>query len=208
MRKAISMFPVALIALIVFFLSMSVPAFAANAATEEQSLSEMMKVAYDAIVGGHYVAGVAFTLIVCVALLKRYSPGRLGRFVNGDAGGVLAAFVVSCAGAVATATIAFKGWEGLTLALLYGSAKVAVFAAGGFVMFKRLIVEPLLASDWYNERAPAWLKMALRGLLWIFTKRNDGDAVVKDAEAAGARAVADNPSGGVARVLGHPSEVE
>lgn len=177
-------------------------ALAANTAgAEDQSLLELLRPVYDAFRGGHYVAAGALALVLVVALLKRYAPGRLGKFVHSDAGGVISTLAISFGSTLAAYTGAGQSWE---WSMLWTAGGVAFAAAGSYAMIKKLIVEPLLASAWWQEKAPAWLKAGAQIVLWIFDKPAAAEIEIQKAEAAGEAAVQAKPSEGAEGVAGKP----
>lgn len=179
-------------------------AFAAGAATpDDGSLLDLARPVFDEIMKGHYIAAAAFSLVLAVALFKRYAPGKLGAFAHSDAGGALTTLLMSFGGAVATATMGGATWH---WSMLWMSATVAFAAAGGYTMLKILIVEPLRASAWYKNKAPAWFKAALQVVFWVFDKREPAADAAADATKAGDDAVAANPPGGAESVVGKPEE--
>lgn len=183
------------------FLAFAGTAMAASAATpSDGSLLDLAKPVYDQVMAGHYLAAVCLALIVAVAAIRRYAPDPIGAFMHTDAGGAAGTFATALLGALATATMAGAVWH---WSMLWAAMGIAVAAAGGYTMLKKLVVDPLLASKWYQDKAPAWLKAGAGLVLWVFTKRDDGAAVIADAEKAGEAAVAAKPGEG----LGVPKEI-
>lgn len=193
----------ALLTLVLICLGMfSLTAHAAGAVTpEDGSLLDLARPVFDAIIGGHYIAGAALALILIVAAIKRYAPGRAGTFVHSDVGGVLTTLVISFGGALATATAGDVVWR---WSIAYSAGKVALVAAGGYTMIKKLLVVPLQNSAWYQNKAPTWFKACFGIVSWVFDKP---DAVAA-AEAKGLAAVVAAPAGGIADVVGSPRDVE
>ncbi len=178
--------------------SFSATAFAAGAVDgTDQSLLDLLKPVYEAFKSGQYVAGCALGVILIVALLKKYAPGKLGRMVHSDAGGALTTFMVSAAGSIAAAA-ANSAWK---WSMLSQATIIAFAAAGGYAMVKKAIIEPLLASKWYQDKAPGWLRAAMSVVLWIFDKPASDATVIAESEKAGADAVTASPSQGVDGVV-------
>lgn len=191
---------------VLMYLSFVGTASAAGAiASDDSSLLDMIRPAYDAIMAGHYVAAAALALVLAMAAFKRYAPGRAGEFAHTDAGGALCTLVMAFGGGLAMATASGQGWSGLSSAVLLTSLKVAATAAGGYTLLKKLVVEPLLASAWYKDRAPAWLKTVLAVAMFAFVRKDNG-ATAK-AEAAGAQATKDKPAEGAESAIGKPTEL-
>lgn len=197
-----NLFQIAALATIAL-LTFTATAWAAGTATGDESLLELVRPVIDAFRGGHYVAGGALALVFAIALVRRYAPGKVGKFVHSDAGGVLTALTLSFASTIAAYTSAGQSWKWSMLGTAGG---IAFAAAGGYAMIKKLIVEPLLASSWYQNKAPAWMKASLRVVLWIFDKPAAAAETIKEAEAAGEAAVKANPSSGANGVAGEPEK--
>lgn len=189
---------------LILLVSFTATAFAAGAATgDEGSLLELLRPVYDAFRAGHHIAAGALALIFVVAVLKRYAPGKLGKFVHSDVGGVLSALLISFAGAIAAATGAGQPWS---WSILWTAGGIAFAAAGGYAMIKKLLVEPLLASSWWKNKAPAWLKACAQVVLWIFDKPAAAAEEISKAEKAGQDAVDASPSSGAEGIAGKPEK--
>lgn len=186
----------------IMLVAFSATGHAATAATgDDGSLTDLLRPVYDAFRGGHYIAAGALALVLVVALLKRYAPGKLGAFVHGDAGGVLTTLAISFAGAIAAATGDGQAW---TWSIAWTAGGIAFAAAGSYAMIKKLLVEPLLASAWWQAKAPAWLKAGAQMVLWIFDKPAARAETIKAAEKAGEAAVQAEPSKGADEIAGPP----
>jgi hypothetical protein len=161
--------------------------------TEDSSIRDLVAAIVDTFRGGDRVAAGALTLFATLALAKRYwTTGKVGRFLHSDTGGALTLFGMSFAGSVAAQ--ARGPWEWSVLSTAW---HVGVATAGGYVLIKRLVIDPIKRSAWY-AKAPIWLKTALDAVTWIVDKP---DAVAK-ATQAGADAVAANPSPGADGIAG------
>ena len=172
-------------------------AFAAGVMTPDasESITDLARPVYDAIVAGHYIASIALALVLTVALMRRYARGRFSVFLHSDIGGALATLLVAFFGAIAAGAVAGEGWGGLSVGLLIGSSKLAAMAAGGYTLIKKLIVDPIQASNWYSN-IPAWLRSILQVAFWVFDKQSSGEAAIAEAETVGAAAVASKPGAG------------
>lgn len=202
MRKLLAPISVALGFLGVVLLGFTVSAHAAGAVSpDDGNLLDLARPVFDEVMKGHYIAATALALILAVALVKRYAPGSIGKFVHSDMGGSLTTMLMAMAGAVATATVggAAFSWGILTTALTVGIA-----AMGGYTAIKRLVIEPLLRP--LAAKAPAWAQPIFSLVLWIFDRRFQDDPV-KTAEAAGNAAVAASPSTGADAVAGQPTDL-
>lgn len=175
-------------------LAFTATAFASGVATgDETNLLDMAKPLLDAAMAGHYLAAFAFALVLSVAALKKYAPEKYGikAFVRSDVGGVLTTFGMSFFGAIATATLAMKGFGGLSFGLMKMAGGIGFLAIGGYVGIKKLLI-PLMKK--YQPKFPAWTAPAFMLAYFLFDRP---DPVAK-AETAGAAAVVANPAPGAA----------
>lgn len=206
MKKTLSLvWELALLPLIVLacFAGSSFAAGAATSAADEPSLLELLRPVYDAFRGGHYIAAGALALVFAVAIAKRYAPGKVGAFLHSDAGGVVATLAISFGASLAAFTGAGQPWS---WSIAWTAGGVAFAAAGSYAMIKKLLVEPLLASKWWAEKAPAWLKAAAQIVLWIFDKPAASELEIEKAEKAGDAAVKADPSPGAEKIAGKPEK--
>lgn len=194
-----------IIALLTVFVAFSATAFAAGQVTpEDGSIWDLAKPVYDAIVNGEWWMAAALGLVLAVTAFKRYAGSvpkygpALVKFANSDEGGPILVLVGAFGGAVATG-LAATGASSLTLALALTAAKVAVSAAGGYTLVKKLIIPRLRKLA---EKAPSWAKPIFAVIFWAFEK-----TPVAEAEAAGEAAVRANPPKGVEGVVGKPTDV-
>ncbi len=186
MRKLVLTLGVALLG----FLSFAATASAAGAVVpEDGSLLDLARPIVDAAMAGHYLAALAFALVLSVAAFKRYAPGKLGEFARTDFGGALTTFTMSFATAIGLATAAYKGFEGWSFGLLKTASIVGFLAIGGYVGVKRLLV-PVLKK--LALKAPAWTQPFFTIFFFVFDKPDP----ITDAEKAGAAAVAAKPATG------------
>lgn len=172
-------------------------AAAAQAAPDDGSLLDIARPIFDAIMAGRYLAASATALVLTIALIKRYAPGRIGAFVHSDAGGALTTLGMALFGAIATATMGGATWH---WSMLWTSLTVGIAAAGGYAVLKKLVVEPLLKP--LAARYP-WLMPVLAVVMWVF----DRPTAIQHAEAEGDAAVAGSPGPGVDGALGAPEDV-
>jgi len=188
----------------IMLVSFTATAFAAGAATgDDGSILDLLRPVYDAFRDGHYVAAGALAVVLLVALIKRYAPGKIGDFVHSDAGGAATTLMISFAGTIAAATGAGQPW---TWSILWISGGIAFAAAGGYAVMKKLVIEPMLASSWYQDKVPSWAKAMLAVVLWVFDSRAGADQAIAKAEKDGADAVAANPGTGADAVAGKPEK--
>lgn len=207
MRTKISTIITAALAVLLGLFCFAGTALAADAVATQTDTSwlDMLRPVYDAFHAGHYLAAGALVVVLLVSLVKKYAgSGKFGAFVGGKIGSTLAVLVASFAGTIAAAT-ASGDWN---TGMLSSAGLVAIAAAGGYTVLKDLIVDPLVASNWYKTKAPSWLKGGMQLVLWIFDKPAAAAQVVATAEKAGADAVAAKPSAGVADSLGKPTEIK
>ncbi len=174
-----------------FLLAFVATAAAAGAVTpEDGSLLDLARPVLEAILHGQWWLGASLALVFVCTAARKYGASRFP-FLGSGAGGALLVLLSSFGGAMATALTA-AGTNAVTWALMLMAGKVALVAAGGYSLIKTLAVDPLLASKWYAEKAPAWLKAVMAMALWAFTKPS-GESLAKKA---GDAAVAANPPTG------------
>lgn len=179
-------------------------ALAAEAATgTDGSWLDMLKPLYDAMAGGHYAYAGALTIIVMVALVKRYL-GDKWSWLHSDAGG--SAMALTAAAATAAATSLAAPGAVMSLDLMKSALLVGVGAAGGYAVLKNLIVEPLLIP--LRSKMPAWAQPILGAVIWIFDHQDSGAQAVKQAEQAGDAAVKAAPAQGASAATGAPTDVK
>jgi hypothetical protein len=181
------------------FASTSVAVAAAPAATPDPGLLDLARPVYEAVLHGQWYLAAALALVLVVALVRRYAGPRVP-FLHSDAGGALLALVGSYGGAVATALAA--GGAVFSAHLAWVALTVAIAAAGGYSLIKKLIITPFLVP--WAAKAPAWLKPLLAIVIWIFERPDP----VSQATAAGDAAVAAHPSTGVGGILGKADEIK
>ena len=188
------------VALLAFLGVFTATAFASSAVVEvppDGSWLDLARPVYEAFVHGQKLYAGMLALVLAVALFKRYAPDKWG--AHTDIGGALTTLIGSFAGAMAT-TLA--SGNAVSWVMVKTATMIAVGAAGGYSLIKKLVIEPFLRP--YAAKAPAWLKPILSMILWIF----DRPSPVAVAEAAGNEAVAAKPPTGVAEVVGAVKEVE
>lgn len=202
MRKLLTPLTIGLGFLGMLFVGFNVSAHATTAAApSDGNLLDLARPVFDQIMAGHYIAAAALALVLTMALVKRYAPGKFGEFVHSDMGGSLTTLLMAMGGALATATMGGAPW---TWGMLWAALLVGVAAMGGYTAIKRLVIEPLLRP--LAAKAPPWLQPLFSLVLWVFDKKFQSDPV-KEAEAAGSAAVAANPSPGASGVAGQPTDL-
>lgn len=186
--------------LAVAFFSFGATATAANAvAPDDGSLLDLARPVLDAIVAGHGWLAAALAVVMIVAAVRRYLPDAYGgKFARSDVGGIVAAFAVAFAGAVATSLTAGAAMSaGIALA----AVKVALGAAGGYSILHKL-AGALVATKWWAEHAPAWLKSVVALVLSLI-----GSSAISKAERAGQDAVEASPAKGPEAVVGEVGSI-
>lgn len=203
MKKLIAPISIALGFAGVLVAGFLVSANASNAVVpEDGSLTDLARPIFDEIMKGNYIAAAALTLILAVALVKRYAPGKFGEFVHSDPGGSLMTLLMSFGGAIATATMGGIPW---TWDMLPAAGKVAFFAAGGYVLIKKLVVEPVLKP--LSRKTPVWMTPLWSMLFWMFDKKVSEADTLASAKLAGDTAVLANPGAGTESVVGTPKDL-
>jgi hypothetical protein len=174
------------------------PAPAASSSPDGLSaVLDALRPIYDAFTGGHYLYAGMLALVLAVALTKRYLGPKVP-WLHTDVGGSTLTLVGAFGAALAAA---LAGGGGVSWAMAQAALYIAVGAAGGYSLVKRLLVPPLRALA---AKCPAWSQPIFALVFWIFDKP---DAVAV-AQAAGDAAVKAKPSTGVANTLGKPQDVE
>lgn len=186
----------ALAVLLFFFSFISVALAAGVAAGDEGSLLDLAKPVVDAALAGQWPYAAALALVLAAALARRYVAPRWP-WLAGDQGSALTVLLGSFGAAVATAitTGAAVSWG-----LAWAALGVAVTAAGGYSLLKKLVFDPLRAR---SATWPAWAQAMLGLVGWIFEKP---DPVLKSVQAGDA-AVKKNPAPGVTGIVGKPRDV-
>ncbi len=193
MKKTLSI--LALVALTL--VSFTAAAFAAGAVVpEDGSLLDLAKPVYEAVMHGQWWLGASLALVLCVGLFKRYAPAKAQEWAHSDVGGSILVLAGSFGGALATGLVA-AGTNALTPGLAWMALKVALAAAGGYSLIKKLL-GPLVA------KAPAWMQPILGMLMWVF----DSKPAITKAEEAGKEAVEAKPAAGIEGVVGSSTEVK
>lgn len=167
-------------------------AFAANTvAPDDATLLELLEPIYKAFVGGQHLYAGMLALVAAVAIAKRYAPAKVRTWIQGDVGGSVTTLVMSFAGAMATA---LGSGNPVTWAMAKTATLIAVGAAGGYSLVKKLIVEPFLKP--LSKKTPAWMAPIWAIVFWAFDKKTP----VEEAEAAGKAAVEAKPAPGAGKV--------
>lgn len=197
MTSYLKIFALSLLALLGVF---TATAFAAAAAApESESLLEMLRPVWEAFSQGKQLHAGMLALVVVIAAMKRYAPGKLGVWLATDIGGALTTLGMAFGASMAAATV---DGAGLSAAMVKSALGIAVGAAGGYSLVKKLVIEPFLKP--WSKKLPAWTAPIFAVVFWFFDKKSP----VETAEAAGDEAVAKKPAEGVKSVAGAPTEVE
>lgn len=195
------------IAFLMFILlaGFSATALAAGAATptDQSTLGELVRAVAEAFRGGQYAFAGSLALVLAVAATRKYGSKRVP-WLASDMGGAMLT-LVGAFGASMAATL--SGGASPSWHMAWTATGIAVSAAGGYALIKKLAVDPLLASAWYKEKAPAWLRACLDIALWVFTKPSDGAKAIEKAEAEGAKAVEAKPAPGPDGVVGKAEDL-
>jgi hypothetical protein len=188
------------LAALAFFSFIATAAAAGTAVPEDGALLDLARPVFDAIMHGQWWLAASLALILVVAAIKKYAPGKFGAWAHSDLGGSILVLGASFGGAAATGLLA-AGTGAMSLALAWTALKVALAASGGYSLLKKLVM-PYVRK--LGDKAPAWMKPIFSMLLWAF----DSNAqVVAAAEQAGNDAVAANPPTGADGVAGTPTDL-
>lgn len=180
----------AITSILLFLAAMTGTAFAADAVNPDAaSWLELAKPVFDAVMHGQWWAAAAAAVILAAAGARKLMPSSWKTGVKGDIIGVATAFVFAFAGAILNAALAV-GFSGMSAALAIVALKIGFAAVGGFTVLHK-VTGWLAGTEWFQSKAPAWLKLALMYVTGVF-----GSDAVKKAEQAGEAAVAAKPPQG------------
>ncbi len=199
MNKLLTYLSIPVTLVVTWFLFFMASPAAASTGADDAPIMELAKPVWEAITQERWWLAASLALVLAVAAFKRYAPGRAKEFANSDAGGALLVLLGSFGAGLASGLMAV-GTNAISWVLVYAAVKVAIVAAGGYSLVKKLIIEPLIKPNMH--RFPPWLQSTLTMVMWIFER-----PAVEAAEKAGDVAVAADPAGGVADVVGEPKEL-
>lgn len=179
--------------LVGYFSFIGVAAASSAVILPDESILDLAKPVYTAIMDGQYWVAAMFAVILLVAALNKYAGKipkvgpKIDTFLDGEYGKPVTVLLVS----FATASLAALATPGaaMSIGLAWAALKIAAGAAGGYELIKRLLV-PLVRK--IGAKAPSWMAPLFDLLLFAFSKKS---AVVK-AEEAGNAAVIANPAPG------------
>lgn len=150
------------------------------AMAESEGLADLAAPVLSAVTSGNYAYAAALALVLGVALVRRFGGAKYPFLASKKFAPVLV-LIGSFGSALA---ITLGAGQAISLAMLWTSVKVAIGAAGGYSLAK-----PLL--NFVQDKLPAWAWPAFAIFDGIFKSKD------KAAEAAGLKAVQDNPSQGI-----------
>jgi hypothetical protein len=107
-------------------------------APDPEQTGTFLKLLLDAVSSRNWPLLAALVVVLAVYLVRRFATSRIP-WLGTDRGGAVLVLVTSLAGAVATAQ---AGGAGLSLPLLVEALSVALSAAGGFNLAKKLLTAP------------------------------------------------------------------
>lgn len=190
--KYLDMFIIALLLVVGF----TGTALAAGAAiTEDQSLLELAKPIFDAVVHGQWWIAAASALILVVAAARKYAPtegrfGWAGRMLQSTPGVMVSTFVLSFAGAVTTSLLALGPTGMMSFAIAKTALLVGVAAIGAWRAI-HAVATWMVATEFYKSKVPAWVQSIVTMVLALV-----GSNAIAKAEAAGQKAVDAKPATG------------
>lgn len=189
-----------------FVVAFTATAFAQGAVAPDDGAMGLVRMLWTALTGKQWWLGGALSVVLGVAMFKKYAPaGRARDFANSNAGAALLVLLGSFGGAL-VASLSGASAVPMSAGLAWQALQVAVGAAGGYSILKPF-ADMLLNSKWYADKAPAWLKAVVGMVSWIFTKTSSPGVAITRAEAAGDAAVAKNPPAGADGAAGKPTDV-
>lgn len=197
MNKTLTAFSTLLLA---FFAFGATASAAGEAVGDNSSLFELARPVFDAIVHGNYWLAAALGVILLTAAAKKYLPDAYGgRLVRSELGGMVTAFALAFAGALAT-TFAAPGAT-MTMLVLWAAVKIGFWAVGGFMALHK-IATVLVKTKFWNEKMPAPIKALVALALSMI-----GSSAVAKAEKAGQDAVEAKPAEGPKAVVGDVGQI-
>jgi hypothetical protein len=147
--------------LFVFLISFVATSCAAGVVTPDGDALSLIRPVWDAFAHGRYYYAGALALVAAVALARIYG-GDLVPWFRGDQGGAALALLGALGASLSTA---LADGQVLSWSIVEHAVVIAISAAGGYTLIKRLIVVPYLLP--LGERYPK-LRPALDLLLWVF----------------------------------------
>lgn len=181
------------------FAGVAVAAQVVDPAGDGSGIVEAIRPLYDAVLSGRWAFAACISLVLLTTVLRRYGAKYLP-WLGTDEGGASLLLAGSFGGALATALGAAQ-WP--TAGMLWTALTVAVSAAGGYTLVKKLGV-PLL------ERLAKVLPAPVGAFMTMIAKvisTGIGTSPIAKAELAGKAAVAAKPGPGVASVVGTIKDV-
>lgn len=178
-------------AVLLFLVAFAGTSFAAQAAVpDSQSILDLVKPVWDAVVHGQWWLAAAGGVVMLCALARKYMPASWKEGTKGDIIGTVMAFVMAAAAMIAT--WAATPGAVMTTGVMITALKVGMLAVGGYNIIHKL-AGWIGESVWFQQHAPAWLQGVLKMAAAMF----GSDALAK-ATAAGDAAVAAQPPTGMA----------
>lgn len=181
-----------IVALVLAFLALFTgTALAAQAAApDQQSLLDLAKPVFDAVMHGQWWAAASLALVLAMALTRKYMPSSWKTGTKGDIVGVVTTFGMAFFGAIAT-TLAGPGAAAMSFAVALTALKIGVAAIGGYSILHKLAAW-LVASG----ELPAWAVPVVKLVTAMIG--SNAAATLKKAEDAGDAAVKAEPPKGMA----------
>lgn len=138
-------------------LVLAVPSIA-FAASDTDSVTDLILAIYRGVMSGHYVEAAAVGLVLGVVAIRKMGFARSGLAAAG------LVVISSLAGAISTALAAGAT---LSMGLVWTALQVAVMAAGGYSLIKQAadVIRPLVDA-W----RPSWYRSLILLVLGITTK--------------------------------------
>lgn len=150
----------------------------------DTALSDLAKLVVDGFKSGAYGEAAVLSVLLAVAALRKFGGMLHPKLASGAAATVYVLVGTFAAGLAV---------NGLSWSAAWDAVKMAGAAAGGYSLVEQLA---RLLLKW--EKLPGWARKLVELGAWIFKPR--GEAEIKKAEAAGDKAVAENPGKGLGPV--------
>lgn len=158
-----------------------------------EELLELLKPTYEAIASGNWALGASLGLIVAVTLVRKYGSRHFPKWASRPAGFVLN-YLLALGGTLSTA---YSAGAPVDAGSLWLAAKVA---AGGSVIYEVMRELLLPLAEKFLPKKLQWLLKPLKAIF-------DNASIKERAKAAGDKAVAENPPGGLEAVTGEPKVI-
>ena len=164
-------------------------ALAADAVSAaDPSVYDTTKAIFDAVMHGQWWAAAALGVVLACAAARKYMPAAWKEGTKGDIIGTATAFLIAFAGAISTWALAQPAGAAMSVGVMLTALKIGAAAIGGYTAIHKVVT---WLAAW--DALPPWAMPLLKMLAMLV-----GSNAIAKAEAAGQKAVAENPPSGMA----------